>query len=68
MARRLVCRMNSRVFFGESLCEPSEISDSSALTGRVAENVDFLGAAVQYPQDVFISGEALQLTPTFIAP
>ena len=68
MARRLVCRVNSRVFFGESFCEPTKISRSPLLTFNIATNLEFLEAAAQYPQDVFISGEALQVTPTSMAP
>lgn len=33
-----------------------------------AENAEYLEAALAYPQEVFVTGEILQLTPEFLAP
>lgn len=33
-----------------------------------AKNPEYLEAAAQYPQDVLVGGEALQVSPAFLAP
>lgn len=33
----------------------------------VARNQGYLGAAIQYPEDVFVTAEVLQITPTILA-
>lgn len=35
---------------------------------KPANDPDFLKAAQQYPQDVFVTGEILRLTPAVFAP
>ncbi|CRG87276.1 Ent-kaurene oxidase [Talaromyces islandicus] len=52
VAKRLVARINSYLFVGKDL----------------TENPVYLEAALAYPQEVFVTGEILQLTPEFLAP
>ncbi|KAI9836330.1 MAG: ADP-ribosylation factor protein 3, partial [Sclerophora amabilis] len=52
MAKKVVGTVNSFMFFGEELTNNSE----------------FMQAALRYPQDVFVAGEALRFTPAFLAP
>ncbi|KAK8104722.1 cytochrome P450 [Apiospora kogelbergensis] len=50
-AKRLVSAVNSHIFFGEEL----------------TNDADFRDAALAYPQDVFVTGEILQFTPSLFA-
>ncbi|MCJ1236865.1 hypothetical protein MMC14_004847 [Varicellaria rhodocarpa] len=52
MARTIVVKVNSLAFVGEKLSNDEE----------------YLQAAIQYPEDVFLTAEILQVTPNLLAP
>lgn len=68
LAKSLVCRVNSIVFFGPELGEESLPLYFDCPDDLAAQTPEFLTAACQYPRDVFLGGEILQLTPSFLAP
>ncbi|KAL8851304.1 MAG: hypothetical protein Q9221_003749 [Calogaya cf. arnoldii] len=64
--KRVVAKTNSLFFFGDELCRSSVqvLPDDADL---IAQNSDFTNAALQYPQDVFVAGEAVRSVPRFLA-
>ncbi len=65
--KRAVAKTNSLFFFGDELCRsPCLISCNGAKL--LAQNSDFTTAALQYPQDVFVAGEAVRSVPRILAP
>ncbi|KAI9879025.1 MAG: hypothetical protein M1830_009824 [Pleopsidium flavum] len=46
----------------------NQIHEQAEMTVTSANDPKYLEAALQYPQDVFITGEALRLTPAILAP
>ncbi len=64
--KRVVAKTNSLFFFGDELCgSPGQARCDDA--DLVAQNSDFTNAALQYPQDVFVAGEAVRIVPRFLA-
>ncbi|KAL9038664.1 MAG: hypothetical protein Q9180_002997, partial [Flavoplaca navasiana] len=64
--KRIVAKTNSLFFFGDELCRLfGQILCNDA--DLVAQNPDFTNAALQYPQDVFVAGEAVRSVPQVMA-
>ena len=64
--KRIVAKTNSLFFFGDELCRlfGQVLCNDAEL---VAQNPDFTDAALRYPQDVFVAGEAVRSVPQVLA-
>lgn len=72
MAKKLVVRANSVVFFGPELgivlAFPKCFNICSLANPQTANNQDFNDAALRFPEDVFLAAEILRIMPGPIAP